>query len=212
MTAPDLEIAAITFAHSSVLASLPLDPNRDVEDLKMERKAATAMLASLHPTDAVQAALAARAVAMHHAAMECLRRSTHPDATSTLVNKLFVTAMSLSRMSIQLMKALAQRQTEDSRAHRAVPAKPATAGMAAPGAQARPPAPGPQSPLPKQPAAAAAAPGAAARAKEPMHQNGTAIDPAIVPGFAALANLPNGLTPEEISMMTALTAQLAAIA
>jgi hypothetical protein len=45
-----------------------------------------------------------------------------------------------------------------------------------------------------------------------MHQTSTAIDPAIVAGFAALANLPNGLTPEEISIMTALTAQLAAVA
>jgi len=207
----DFDTAAITFAHSSVLASLPLDPNRSVEDLKTERQAATAMLASLHPADAVQAALAARAVAMHHAAMECMRRSTHPDAGSALVAKLYVTAMALSRMSIQLMKVLAQRQTEDSRAHRAAPARPAAAGVAAgasagaaaPGAQARPA-------LPAQPAASAAAPRAAA--KEPVHQNSTAIDPAIVAGFAALAALPNGLTPEEISIMTALTAQLAAVA
>ena len=48
--------------------------------------------------------------------------------------------------------------------------------------------------------------------RPPQHQNGTAIDPAIVAGFAAPAALPNGLTPEEISIMTALTAQLAAVA
>jgi hypothetical protein len=211
----ELDAAAIAFAHSSVLASLPLDPNRDVEDLKMERKAATAMLASLHPTDAVQAALAARAVAMHHAAMECMRRTTHPEASSAQVAKLFVTAMALSRMSIQLMKALAQRQTEDSRAHRAAPAKPAATGMAAgaggaaAGAQARPPAPEQRPAVPNKPAAAAA-PGAAA--KEPMHQTSTAIDPAIIAGLAAMAALPNGLTPEEISVMTAMAAELAAIA
>jgi len=209
MPEAELEIAAITFAHSSVLASLPLDPNRDVEDLKNERKAATAMLASLHPTDAVQAALAARAVAMHHAAMECLRRSAQPDTSSALASKLFVTAMSLSRMSIQLMKALAQRQTEADRGHRAAPARPAAGGVAA-GAQARPPAAEARSPVAGKPAAAAAAPGA--RATAPGQQTSTAIDPAIVAGLTAMANLPNGLTPEEIAVMTAMATELAAIA
>jgi hypothetical protein len=45
-----------------------------------------------------------------------------------------------------------------------------------------------------------------------MHQNGTAIDPAIIAGLTALASMPNGLTPEEISTMTAMAAELAAIA
>ena len=216
MTESLLDAAAFEFALSSILGALTLDPARSVEDLKTERQAATAMLASLHPADAVQAALAARAVAMHHAAMECLRRAAQPEVPSSVLSKLLATSMALSRMSIQLMKALAQRQTEASRAHRAVPAKPAAtvqastaaanpgAGKApAAGAQDRPQAPAERSPLPTAPAASAAG------AQQPKH-SAAAVHPDLVAGFAAMASLPDGLTPEAISIMTALTAQLAA--
>jgi hypothetical protein len=203
MTESPLEAAAFEFSLTSVLASLTLDPARSVEDLKIERQAATAMLASLHPTDAVQAALAARAVAMHHAAMECLRRAAQPEAPSALVSKFLTTSMALSRMSQQMIKALAQRQAESGHGRRAGPARPAETVQ---------PATGAPNPMAGKPPAAAAAPRAAGTAKDPIHQNAAARGQGPVrhpvPTQAELA----GMTPQDAAIFTAMKAAMHATA
>jgi len=195
MTETTLEAAAFEFSLTSVLASLTLDPARSVEDLKTERQAATAMLAALHPTDAVQAALAARAVAMHHAAMECLRRVAQPEMPSVLASKLLATSMALSRMSDQMIRALAQRQSGAAAGRRAGPARPAETVQPATGAPNKPPAP-------------AAAPRAAGTAKDPMHQNAAARGQGPVrhpvPTQAELA----GMTPQDAAIYTAMKAAM----
>jgi hypothetical protein len=106
MNRSDLAIAILQFALNGVLASLSVDSNRGVEDLKTEREAAAAMLADLNPRDAIQAACAARAVTMHHAAMECFRRAALPGMPDALARRLMATGATLSRQSEQLIQAI----------------------------------------------------------------------------------------------------------
>jgi hypothetical protein len=87
----------LSFMLNAVLAALTLDPNRDVDDLKCEREAAAAMLAALQPRDAIEAALAARVVVAHHAAMECFRRAALAEVSDLLMGRLFAKAMALSQ-------------------------------------------------------------------------------------------------------------------
>jgi hypothetical protein len=201
----ELDRAPIRFALDSVLASLTVDPNRSVEDLKNERTAATAMLGGLLPADAIQAALAARIVAMHHAAMECLRRAAQPDVPSALAAKLLVTSMSLSRMSTQLMKVLADRQDGITRALRSSgPARPVEAALAA----------GVQAPAAGAPAAVAAGSAArtAAHVKNPMHQNAAASGGNPMAAFAAAGGVVPTLSPADLALLASLTAAVKATA
>jgi hypothetical protein len=110
MAQPGLDTAAFSFMLYAVLASLTLEPERGVEDLKTEREAATAMLAALQPRDAVEAALAARAVATHHASMACFRRAVAVGLSDQMMSRLFATGTALSRMSMQLVRAIDARK------------------------------------------------------------------------------------------------------
>ena len=56
-----------------------------------------AVLAALQPRDAIEAALAARAVVAHHAAMECFRRAALAEVSDLLMGRLFAKAMALSQ-------------------------------------------------------------------------------------------------------------------
>ena len=145
MTRSDLAVAVLQFALNSVLASLTLDPGRDVEALKTEREAAAAMLADLNPRDAIQAAFAARAVIMHHAAAECFRRAALPGAPDAMVNRLMATGAALSRQSAQLIQAMKQCKGEPRPAAPIDPAALARAHVqAARAAQPQPVKPAPQ--------------------------------------------------------------------
>jgi hypothetical protein len=203
MTESILEAAAFEFSLTSVLASLTLDPARSVEDLKTERQAATAMLAALHPTDAVQAALAARAVAMHHAAMECLRRVAQPEVPSVLASKLLATSMALSRMSDQMIRALAQRQAGTGPGRRAGPSRPAETVQ---------PATGAANPMAGKPPAAGAAARAAGMAKDPIHQNAAAHGQGPVRHPLPMQPDLTGLTPQEAAIVTAMRTAMHAAA
>ena len=55
---------------------------------------------------------ASRAVTAHHASAECFRRAVQPGTTPALQTHLTSTAMALSRLSSQLIKALAQSPAE----------------------------------------------------------------------------------------------------
>jgi hypothetical protein len=110
MTQTVLNTPTIRFMLDSTLAALTLDPKRDPEDLRNEREAAAAMLTALAPRDALQAALAARAVSAHHAAMECFRRGALPEVPDVVMTRLLASGAALSRLSLQMIKALEQRK------------------------------------------------------------------------------------------------------
>jgi hypothetical protein len=189
MNPADLILSILRFALNSVLASLTIDPQRDVEDLKSEREAAAAMLTQLNPRDAIQAALAARAVTAHHASMECFRRAARLEGTDVMFRQLMATGSALSRQSEQLIKTLEQRQgivrtgkpanpLDAAFAAAASMVKPqpvAPAGSASPapaagGATASPPAPVAQDPIHQTRAATGTPPHAGVQ--KPMHQSG----------------------------------------
>jgi hypothetical protein len=124
MKPSDLFLSAVQFALTCVLASLSLDPDRNVEELKLEREAAAAMLAELCPRNAIQASYAARVVIMFHASMENFRRAAIPGISVSMRARLIGQANALARQSAQMEKLLlaAKRASE--------PAAPA-AGMEA---------------------------------------------------------------------------------
>jgi hypothetical protein len=192
MTPSDLIVSVLQFALNSVLASLTLDPARDIDELKAEREAAAAMLAALNPRDAIQAAFAARAVAAHHAAMECFRRAALEGVPDALMTRLFASGMSLSRLSMQLIKALEQRKAMARPGASVDPLEAILAANAAAGLapEARTAAGGTQHPMPREKPAAAGAPsGAGSRAGQ---------------AAPAMTGLP-GLTQAEIAAMAAIS-------
>jgi hypothetical protein len=167
MKPSDLFLSAVQFALTCVLASLPLDPDRSVEELKLEREAAAAMLAELRPRTAIQASYAARVVIMFHASMESFRRAATPGISLSMRARHIGQANALARQSAAMEKLLlaAKRMAE--------PAAPA-AGMEAmllragevvlqrTAAQSRP--------AQAQPAQAQPAPAASIERKNPIHQ------------------------------------------
>jgi hypothetical protein len=124
----------ITIRHvlRAVLDTLPVDPQRDPEDERAMREATAEAIAALAPRDATEALFAGRAVAAHHAAMECFRRAAQPDVSDDLGMRLLGRAAALSRLAMQTIAALEQRQAT------ARSARSAAAATAAPTADARP--------------------------------------------------------------------------
>jgi hypothetical protein len=114
MKPSDLFLSAVQFALTSVLASLTTDPDRSVEELKLEREAAAAMLAELCPRSAVQASYASRVVIMFHAAMESFRRAAAPGISPSMRARHIGQANALARQSTQMEKLLltAKRASE----------------------------------------------------------------------------------------------------
>jgi hypothetical protein len=108
MKPSDLFLSALQFALTTVLAALAIDADRSVEDMKMEREAAAAMLAELRPLNAIQASYAARVVIMFHTSMECFRRAAEPGISLALKARLLGRANALSRQSAQMEKLLLQ--------------------------------------------------------------------------------------------------------
>lgn len=189
MNRSDLAIAILQFALNSVLASLTLEPDRDVEDLKSEREAAAAMLADLNPRDAIQAAFAARAVTMHHAAMACFRRAALPDAPDVMVNRLMARGAALSRQSGQLIQAIKACKGESRPARAIDPA--ALARAATQTAQAA--RPQPAEPVPQT----------AGEAKNPMSREKPPSQPGLIPTPDRLLNRAERRRAEKLAVKAA---------
>jgi hypothetical protein len=212
MTQASINHPFLSFMLNAVLAALTMDPNRDVEDLKCEREAAAAMLTALQPRDAIEAALAARAVVAHHAAMECFRRAALAEASELSVGRLFAKAMALSQMSMQMMRMIDARKRAAPGAWPSASANPLEAGLA--GAPPRPRAPSPKDPMSSEPrpaTQAAATPGNPAPGRtapasrvpqNPTHPAAPGVDPA--KPVAAPADLPPVMTREELAPFATL--------
>jgi hypothetical protein len=65
---------------------------------------------SFAPRDAIEGMMAAQAVALHHAAMECARRALHPDLPPEVASRLRREAANLSRAMVDMAEALDRRR------------------------------------------------------------------------------------------------------
>ena len=110
MKPADLLLSVLHFALQSIFATLSLDPNRSIEDIKAEHEAAAAMLSELAPKTAIQASFATRAVIMYHASIECFRKAATPGLNIALKARFIGHANALSRQSAQMMRLLAQEK------------------------------------------------------------------------------------------------------
>jgi hypothetical protein len=96
------------------------------------------MLAEFQVSNAIEAAFAAQAVAAYHAAMECLRRTAMMNAWEPATKRVSATAMALSRMCLQMIRAIEMRRGEVRKPRPTGLANPLVAAMAAAGGQISP--------------------------------------------------------------------------
>jgi hypothetical protein len=93
----------------SVLATIHTSTNNPQAGTTRIAAAAVA-LAAFKPADEVEAMLAAQAVAMHHMALECLRRSGLPGQDADLTSKLRKDAANLARAMTDMLDALDRKR------------------------------------------------------------------------------------------------------
>lgn len=80
------------------------------EERSQRAAAALAAVKGFAPRDEVEGMLAAQAVALHHAAMECLRRAMIPDQPSEGSDRLRRQAANLSRAMVDMVDAIERRR------------------------------------------------------------------------------------------------------
>ena len=74
------------------------------------KKMAAIALRSFKPTDAVEGMIAAQAVALHHASLECSRRAMLPQQSADVASKLRRDAANSARAMIDMCEALDRRR------------------------------------------------------------------------------------------------------
>jgi hypothetical protein len=72
--------------------------------------AALAAVRGFNPRDEVEGMIAAQAVAMHQAAMECARRAMHPEQTMEAADRLRRQAANMSRAMVEMVDAIERRR------------------------------------------------------------------------------------------------------
>lgn len=82
----------------------------DKEDTERRHSAAAMALAAFRPKDEVEAMLAAQAVAMHFGAMECFRRTMHPEQGSDVASRLRKDGANLARGMVDMLDALDRKR------------------------------------------------------------------------------------------------------
>ncbi len=119
--ASQLDPATLATLVRTTLDALPVNPDWSAEDIAARREAALLAVAALGPRDPVEAMLAARVVALHHAVMESLRRAVLPEAEDTMVIRLRGSAIALSRLFDATLRELEQMQARPARPVQAAP-------------------------------------------------------------------------------------------
>jgi hypothetical protein len=95
---------------NSVLHTLWL-PAGTTEDVRVNRIcAAMAALAGFEPRDEVEGMLAAQAVALHAAAMECFRRAVIPEQPGDMASRLRRDGTNLARAVVEMTDAIERRR------------------------------------------------------------------------------------------------------
>jgi hypothetical protein len=94
----------------TLLASLSRTLSRDAE----QPEAAAALLDAFHPQNPIQAMLAAQAIALHHAAMDCFAGAMEtPAEDRSTITRLHRNAASLTRAFAATLRALQRDQAPD---------------------------------------------------------------------------------------------------
>jgi len=150
----------------ATLDALPHHPAATPDEIATTRQSAVTAIATLCPRDPMEAILAARFVATHHAAMDCLRCASQPGLPLDLKLRCLGKFASLSRLADATRQALTDAQARPAQQPATVPAQipaprplPAaaqpTATQPTVGAKPRqpqsddsPPAPAPKLPIP----------------------------------------------------------------
>jgi hypothetical protein len=109
-TDPAVFEAPFIYMLNSTLDAVATPPNASPEDVKTQQLAVAMSLGALDPSDAIDTLSAARAIAAHHAAMECYRRAAKPDVTDKMLATLLARAASLSRLTAQTIQAIGRRK------------------------------------------------------------------------------------------------------
>jgi hypothetical protein len=96
----------------AVRGSVPLAEHEDATVVAARQQGACTLYAAMRPRDAVEAALAARAVAAHHAAMDMYARAGQPGTANDAVIRLRAGAIAASRSFDATLRVLQLRQAQ----------------------------------------------------------------------------------------------------
>jgi hypothetical protein len=106
----------------ATLDALPHHPSATPDEIATIRQSAVTAIATLRPRDPMEAILAARFVATHHAAMDCLRCASQPGLPLHLKLRCLGKFASLSRLADATRQALTDAQARPAREPATVPA------------------------------------------------------------------------------------------
>jgi hypothetical protein len=98
------------FNHALLNATVATISAHDPDAAAVRVAAATAALAAFKPTDEIEGMIAAQAVALHHAAMECFRRATLPGHAPEVASKLRKDGANMARGMTDMLEALDRRR------------------------------------------------------------------------------------------------------
>ena len=84
--------------------------NTDPDAVPQRVAAVSATLAAFRPTNGLEGMIAAEAVALHHAAMECLRRAMLPGQTFEVASKLRKDAANMARAMTDMLDAMDRKR------------------------------------------------------------------------------------------------------
>jgi hypothetical protein len=101
-------LAAMLMA--GIYGTTPISPNTPPEVRAARLGGSLDAVGSFAPRDAIEGMMAAQAVALHHAAMECARRALHPDLPPGAASRLRREAANLSRAMVDMAEALDRRR------------------------------------------------------------------------------------------------------
>ena len=95
---------------NSVIRTVWMPTERSEEDRERQYAAVVTALAAFKPADEIEGLLAAQAIAMHHASMECSRRAMHPDQPFEAAQGFRKAAANASRVFAELLSALDRKR------------------------------------------------------------------------------------------------------
>ena len=163
-----LGLATLNTLLRSTLDALPHHPQATADEIAQQREAAMLVVAALGPRDPVEAVIAGRYVAAHHAMMEAFRCAAQPDLPPALVLRFQGKAIGLARMTTVALRELERRQEGPPMRVVPLPPVPESRPQPAPAAQT---APAPQPAAGARPAQAVARPAPSAPSSPLVHQD-----------------------------------------
>ncbi len=95
---------------NNVIGAMPLHALKGNEGEVRRAKAAIAAMKAFKPADEIEGMLAAQAVALHSAGMECLRRAMIPDQPAEFASKLRKDGANLLRSMTEMLDALDRKR------------------------------------------------------------------------------------------------------